>query len=403
MGLDSAALGTDGVQRAVRLRAEQCGLSRLEDYTSRVRESGEELQTLVEALVVSETWFFRHIEAFQTLVEWIQTDWLSMPRDRELRILSLPCSTGEEPYSIAMALLDAGLSREQVFLDAMDISRPSLAEAAKGVYRDNSFRSAHLSFRDRYFTQQDGGFRIANAVREMVQFRPGNIFSPDLSAGRTSYDVIFCRNVLIYFSHQKQREAAARLGRMLEPSGLLFTGPAEGSIMIECGLAAVPQRMSFGFRLLKESTLATEPGFSKPRGKRPLQKPAMVHSKVSPLTHYPAQSPAQAPVPPANTSIPDLANAREHADAGRLNEAEAICVRLAGNPKVNADVYALLGVVQDALGRSSDAEESYRRAIYLDPTHHQALVHLALLADRRNDFNAARRLRDRARRSEEAR
>ncbi len=99
-------------------------------------------------------------------------------------------------------------------------------------------------------------------------------------------------------------------------------------------------------------------------------------------------------------TVPDLAKARELADAGQLSDAHDACESLLRTFGNSAEVHALLGIVQDAMGRIHEAEESYRRAIYLDPGHHQALAHLAVIADRKHDTATARRLRERARRAE---
>ena len=112
---------------SVRLRMDSLGFNQTADYWERLRASEDELQELIEAVVVPETWFFRDQEAFTALARIISKEWLPNHPTAALRLLSGPCCTGEEPYSMVMALLDAGLSRDRLKIDAVDISVRALA------------------------------------------------------------------------------------------------------------------------------------------------------------------------------------------------------------------------------------------------------------------------------------
>jgi chemotaxis protein methyltransferase WspC len=253
--------------------------------------------------------------------------------------------------------------------------------------------------------REGNAYRIAAPVQNLVRFRAANLLSPDFSSGAEGYDVIFCRNVLIYFQQDKQRQVITNLARRLCPSGVLFVGPAEGCLVMESGFAAMSQRMSFGFQRRVETPGAKQPNTFISRTdpvKSLRQRSSRSKSEIAAAVRTPPRvdTPANDGKDKIANPLPDLALAQAHADAGRLTEAESICVQLLGSPRLSADVYALLGVIQDALGRANDAEGNFRRAIYLDPEHHHALIHLASLADRKNDFVTAKRLRSRARRSE---
>ena len=120
---------------------------------------------LIETVIVPETWFFRDREAYVALVKVVLEEWLPAHGDGPLRLLSAPCSTGEEPYSMAMALFDAGLPANRFHIDALDISARSLARARRAFYGRNSFRGTNLSFRGRYFQAAAGGHHLAEAIR----------------------------------------------------------------------------------------------------------------------------------------------------------------------------------------------------------------------------------------------
>ena len=164
-----------------------------------------------------ETWFFRDREAFAALALTVYEDWLGAHPEDHLRLLSLPSSTGEEPYSMAMALLDAGFPANRFRVDAVDISARALARAGHAVYGKNSFRGNELGFRDRHFEATAHGYRLSDAVRRQVQFQQGNLLAAGFLPGVESYDVIFCRNVLIYFDRAAQDRALTVLVRLLTP------------------------------------------------------------------------------------------------------------------------------------------------------------------------------------------
>ena len=151
MGLSAASIGSSAIARAVQERQEACNLADVQAYLERVRGSGTELQALIEAVVVPETWFFRDSRAFAALARLAPEDWPQTHPEGLVSLLSLPCSTGEEPYSMAMALLDAGVPANRFRVDAVDISaRQPRAGHACG-YGNNSFRGHELGFRDRHF------------------------------------------------------------------------------------------------------------------------------------------------------------------------------------------------------------------------------------------------------------
>src|SRR5262245_4715380 len=136
VGLDPASIGSSVIQRSVRLRMKSRSIKKIEDYSRLLLSSSTEWNALTESVVVAETWFFRDVEPFNALVR-LALEWLPSHPGRRVRLLSLPCSSGEEPYSLAMALLDAGVSPERLEIDAVDISARALSRARSGIYGKN--------------------------------------------------------------------------------------------------------------------------------------------------------------------------------------------------------------------------------------------------------------------------
>lgn len=410
MGLDSGSIGQAAVERAVRHRMHAAGVDDEQDYLMRVQAWPDEMQQLIEAVIVPETWFFRYPES-QVAMATLARERLFAPgcENRVLRVLSVPCSSGEEPYSIAMALLDAGVPAHRFQVDAVDISVRMVEFAQRAVYGRNSFRGGDLAFRDRHFSEVPEGHQLAARVRGQVRFQPGNLFDPNLLAGAAPYDFVFCRNLLIYFDMATQERAVQVLRRFAREDGLLFVGPAETSLLTGRRLPAVPLARSFAFR----ATPAPAPaGLPTPaRAPRAGQRP-LVHAWTPPRRPV-AQTPApRLPVPHA--AIADAPSAQGAgqaaqaslreiaalADLGRVRDAMAQCQAHLDIHGASAEALHLQGLLLDAQGQSRQAQAAYRKALYLDPNHREALLHLAALVASDGDQEGARRLQARAARGE---
>jgi chemotaxis protein methyltransferase WspC len=396
MGLDAESIGVACVERAVRERLAARGLNDPQAYCEQLVTFEQELQELIEAVVIPETWFFRDPEAFAALVRVVREEWLAKHAEDVLRILSLPCSTGEEPFSMAMALLDGGLPPQRFHIDAIDISTRAIAWAEQGVYGKNSFRAKDLGFRDRYFEPVERGYRLNDGVRRQVHFRHGNLLSAGWLHGAHGYDAIFCRNVLIYFDRVTQCRAIEVLGRLLTRSGLLFVGPSETGLLLDHGFVPSGIPLSFAFR---------QAGSSGPKlGPRPKRAAAVLVAKtVATKASKPSYSvkPQPKPAPPAEpAAAPEhwIEQARRLANLGKLDEALKCCEQNLRSQPASAETYHLIGLLHDAAGRVRDAAEHYRKALYLDPRHSEALVHLAVALQKEGDTHGAQRLFERANR-----
>ncbi|MBJ9676410.1 CheR family methyltransferase [Burkholderia gladioli] len=530
-GIDSDSLGADFVARvlaeriaamlageaaaaassAVMQRARQLNDEDLDAHWRLLLASADEQRALIEQCVVPETWFFREREAFVALaaraLERLRAE-PSLP----LRVLSAPCSTGEEPYSAAMALVDAGIDPARLQIDALDISARAIAQAQRAEYGRNSFRGHALEFRARYFTPTADGWRLDARIRDCVRFRRANLLElggPGQAADEGRYDFIFCRNVLIYFDRQAQERALRALDARLAEDGLLFVGPAETGVVMRQAMSSAKIPLAFAFRRTREAEAPTawpraavampvvaaaagsgagrrhavEPGPGLPPvGLRatltapaesaahewfadiawplPTAEPGRAARAGGPGAEAPTasvdggegatpwrrgriapggaglSSPAQsAPrdaaaavttlpgrtgpagakaasvVPaaptaggtvhavPAVTGAEALETARARADAGDFAAAERAVLEAMSAAGPSAEAYYLLGLIADAQGLPVAAEH-YRKALYLAPTHREALTHLATLLDIAGDHDGARWLKERARRAE---
>ena len=241
IGLDAASIGRVGIERAVWSRMRSLGLRKLEDYEAQLQRSVTEWNELVEAVVVTESWFFRDAEPIAAFARLVVEEWLPAHSTAPLRLLSIPCASGEEPYSLVMALLDAGVAPERFQVEGVDISARALARAERGVYGKNAFRGKNLAFREPLFPGLQRRICFGASRSQVCAFLPGQPVQRSLPARRTpAYDFIFCRNLLIYFDRPTQRRALARLERLLAPTGMLFVGPVEQAIVAGSWVCAAP-------------------------------------------------------------------------------------------------------------------------------------------------------------------
>ncbi len=390
-GINPAVLGEKNIVRAVHERMSACNLANEELYFERARSFLREREALIEAVVVPETSFFRDGGPFTFLGSYVRDDWVPARTGRPLRILSAPCSSGEEPYSIAIVLREAGLKPHDYRIEALDISRALLRTAERAGYTPHSFRGVAESLRDRYFVPQGREYVLSDEVQCRVRFMYGNLLDHNVLKGKKPYDVVFCRNLLIYFGGEARRRLMKTIERVIARGGLLFVGHAETSCFLTSGFVPLDPPGAFGFRKTETSAPAVSGAAAEPSCIAPAQSPVSTAAPDPPRRQQPS-----AAVSGDSNSDESLDAARRLADQGRLAEAAGICERLLLKDGENPGTYSLLGTVLDGLGNFQRAEECFTRAIYLDAHCYDAVVHLSLLKSHRGDLEGAEVLRRRA-------
>lgn len=227
------------LRRRVEKRMEELGIEDPQEYVDYLRffdRQGRELHKLVEEVTVNETYFFREFPQLQAFAEHCLPEVLERKRKglftSRLRILSAGCSTGEEPYTLAIILREMvdDLESFSPRIVAVDIDGRVLEKALKGVYEARSVKDVPKVYLERYFEKVESDkWRVMNSVRELVSFEQVNLADYDgvLRFGMSSFDFIFCRNVLIYFSEEVRRRVVESFYTLLQPGGYIFLGHSE--------------------------------------------------------------------------------------------------------------------------------------------------------------------------------
>lgn len=196
----------------------------------RFQASGTELQALVNLMTINETYFFREEYQFHCLVNSILPEIVANKKNNDpIRIWVIPSSSGEEPYSIAMCLLERwpGIHKWDVEIISSDIDTKILAQARSGLYSERSVKHVPRAYMNKYFHQTAQGFQLSNDLRSAVEFTRINLMEASEVRPYRNFDVIFCRNLLIYFDDVSRKQAAETFFDALRPGGFICLGHSE--------------------------------------------------------------------------------------------------------------------------------------------------------------------------------
>jgi chemotaxis protein methyltransferase WspC len=384
LGLDPASLGNGVIEQAIAARQQALGRRDHAGYAAVVSADEREFQALAEEVTVPETWFFRGgIDLFAHLAARIRDASLAVRPQVPFRVLSAPCSSGEEAYSLAIALAEAGAPSTACTIDGIDISQIALRKASAGRYRDFSFRQTDPSLRERYFRSVAGEWEIAPVIRESVRFRSGNLVEPAALVGGLPYDLIFCRNLLIYLHAAARARLLDNVLGSLAVEGLLCTGHAEPIQLQDARFELVPPERFMLFQRVR-----TTPPTRRAAGFTPAIRTAGINLAAR----------SKSSQPNCAQALDDLARARNLADAGHLSDALEICQAHLDQTAPSADAYALLGILRQARHEKDEAMCCFEKALYLRPDHDEALTHLMLLCEQLGQADRAATLRRRLQR-----
>ena len=363
------------------------------NWLATLPEDSREWRRLAGYLTVGETYFFRDRSCFEAMEQHVLPLLIASRRSEgvlRLRLWSAGCATGEEPYSLAI-LLDRLLpdpAEWAVTILATDINPEALESARIGVYRKWSLRETPSLMLEPYFLHRRADtFEVAPRIRKMVTFAPLNLAEdgyPAMVTNTSVMDLILCRNVLMYFTREAQRAAAARLGMALVTGGWLVVSPVEASA-----------------DLLHPLVPINFPGsifYQKPLASTPIEPPSW-HPELAgphlPLPSPPLPSPVnsraevQAGAPPDVGTL--LRHARTLADQGKLEEARRVSEAVVAKDRLDPEAPLLLAAIFQEMGEIPSALEALRRTLYLAPGSAPAHFLLGSLLDRKGEHGRAKR------------
>lgn len=405
IGLNTDSIGQQAVIDAVKVRMQECGIECMNEYYQNVSTQASELKELVEEVVVPETWFFRDSKPFKQLIKYADNEWGVKTSFKPLRILSLPCATGEEAYSIAMTLLDAGFMPSQVEIEAFDISHRNIQRCKEATYRPHSFRGVDNKTRDKFFRPHEDKYKPDILIKSMVNFSQVSILDPSLLYGKKIYDVIFCRNLLIYFDAETQQKAIKALHKLLSPKGLLFLGHAETAIFLKDWYLSKRFPKAFIVRKFDDDINKKNiPG----KNKHPSSLARKVFNPVKRTTIEKQTSSILSALD--NKTKPTTANV-VNKETLSIHEAELLfkeqdftaaeqyCLTLLNKNKQDIQIHSLLGEINLENNNIELAKKYFHNVIYLQPDNYDALMKLHRIELKNGNKPQAERLMQRAQRA----
>jgi chemotaxis methyl-accepting protein methylase len=335
------------------------------------RPEGEELLArLVDEVTVKETYFFRALSELQAV------DWRALQRSaqargsREVRVWVSACATGEEAYSLAILATAALGQAPRVSILATDISGAAVAGAEAACYSERSVRDVPADARERWFARHGRCFVLDSSIRALVRFEQHNLVLDPAPPPAAAFDLVACRNVLIYFGPATVAHVLTTITSAVAPGGQLVLGAAD----LVAGNA----------RRLGPVAFATT---SEPRRRRELGR-----TDAGPAGWAPARS---APFR-ASGAVPTIVDALRAADAGDLETTIALTAEILAEEPLNADAHFVRGLAELGNGAEAVAVTSFRRALYLDPSFGLAAFQLGRAHDALGNQKAGRRAYEQA-------
>jgi chemotaxis protein methyltransferase CheR len=386
-------------------RSETHGLSRAR-YLSRLATNTweSELTALAEELTINETYFYRHGEQFQALAEVALPERIAArSAQRALRMLSVGCSSGEEAYTMAIVAQEVQPGTDWIIsVLGLDASPAVLRRATRARYSAWSLRETPDRIRQRYFHPLEGDFELDAAIRTAVEFRQHNVAVDDEDLWRPDqFDVVFCRNLLMYLTPQVRMSLVQRMTGALAPGGYLFLGHTDSLGSRPAGLESQHTHHTFYYRRRQQAS--TSPAATSPRSTTtpsripepvpPRRTESDVHERAMRLllderfTEALRLIEAQPGGSPAPRDL--LLQGVLLAHTGRLDDAEMLCRRLLDVDGLYADAHHQLAVCLEGGAAVDVAIGHYRLAAYLDPDFAMPRLRLGLLARRRGENRIA--------------
>lgn len=424
---------TASVDRRMAVR----GVGERESYYSLLLRDRDELLQLTELLTVNETYFFREPDHLNLLIDTLLPEIMVNDNGRQIRIVSAGCSSGEEPYSLAIMLRERfGVASERLFaITGVDIDSSVIAAAKLGLYGKGSFRGMEPDLLERYFEPCGAGrYQVRESVRKQVRFEVANLLGPTYPQAMQMPDIILYRNVSIYFPQQVQREIFSRLSELLADGGCLLVGASE-TIHHDLGILTLVQENSLFFYRKKPALIFEERRATSRFSSSRARLPGVVHKgdpvsapKPDPRkirTRDAAEHPSRQPMQSAPIDVRErfdvaleLAHTGQHAQAldvldaiiqqdrtfrkayglkgslllseSRYDEARIVCESILDFDSLCLEAYLMLGMVARQNGDEAGALKRFREAIYLNAACWPSHFYTAEILYSQQDFKRSR-------------
>jgi len=406
IGADVQLLGIKSVESAVLKGMKSYGYKNPETYGILLESDKTVYDSFVEDVVIPKTWFFRNKDSFLFLKNKYIKEWRESNK-AILKVLSIPCSTGEEPYSIAATLFEGGLSKEQFHIDAMDISNKAIKFAECGIYLKTHTHMEDVNYSGKFLYKKDNRILVDDILKSQITFSHVNLLNME-NISKRKYDLIFCRNVFIYFNDAARKKVIRNLENKLAKDGIIFTGHAELNIFLNAGLKKINFKNIFACR---EEIIDGEE--LKPyKRKKIINKKRIIIDRKTTTVNTNNTNNTKIKSKLKKDEISDVkkseSDKREisvfeeiefYANKEDYVKAMELCNSyIDGNSEPDAEIFCLRGLVNQLQGHFDAAENDFNKAIYLNPESYETLLHMSNLMERKGLMKKAQLFKNRAKR-----
>ncbi|MBI5748607.1 MAG: tetratricopeptide repeat protein, partial [Nitrospinae bacterium] len=401
IGLHFPESRLNDLKRGIVSAAQEFGYTDIEAFIRWLMSSKlakKDIEILSSHLTIGETYFFRDKKSFETLEGHILPQLISSRQDgeRRLRIWSAGCSTGEEPYSIAILLkkLIRDVKDWNITILGTDINPNFLRKASEGIYTEWSFRNTPSWVKEGYFKNtKDGNYKIIPDVKKMAVFEYLNLAEdvyPSLLNNTNGIDIIFCHNVLMYFSHELSNRVVHSFYNSLVDKGWLSVGPTDFVkplssqwTIVNYNDAAIYRKDEIKTHEVKEFQPKDIPSFALPSVD--IDKSLQLNKRQEKKIEEPERERQRADLKK------DAMLIRDYANQGRLGDAIKWCERAIASDRLNPNYHYLFATILIEQGRVEDAVKSLKRTIYLDNNYVLAYFILGNLMFRSGELKTSKK------------
>lgn len=400
IGLEISSLGEKTIYRSIENHIKENKHNDIKEYYNELLINSTLFQSLIENIIVPETWFFRDKYPFLFIKEYLEKKKDSILQKNKIKALSVPCSTGEEPYSLAMIFFELGLHPTQFHIDAIDISENAINTAKKGIYFQSSIRE-NIDFIYKYLKKNDNNFYIDVKIQNTVKFKNCNILSPTNQLLNESYNIILCRNLLIYLNENARDSLLNILKQILNSDGILIVGHSETHRLHSYGFKPINYPKSFAFSKVNDELQKSE--FQKFNSsftskKQALSKKNKIADTTKHFASHISKNIKEETKEIDKSNEININNIKQIADSGDFKTANELCTEYIKNHPIDADAYYVYGLINQAINNVNIAIENYEKALYLNPQHYETLIVLSLLLENIGNKEKANLLKERANR-----
>ena len=403
IGISPDSIGPVTIKKAIQSSMLANDVEDLTIYYQLITTDQNALQELIDAVVIPETSFFRDKKPFQSLKDNIHYFREIFCKNGEsLKILSVPSSTGEEPYSIAMTCLEAGLDYGDFEIHACDISTRVLDVAKRGLYSEYSFRGCDYQYKNQFFSEKNGEYLIDEKLRSSVNFFQANLIGEGfLSNFEEPFHIVFCRNLLIYFDRPTKKKAVDVITQLLHDDGVLVVGHADTAILPSLGYKSFSNQFSFAYvkgQSQHNLSNVASPSFED-KGKKIIAALIAARGGEADDTHKEAVlSVTEVDFTDSPASNFDQVYEEIHMYLMEKNYlmAQELCEKHIERNGGDDRVFHYLGQVFFEKGEFQYSEAYFKKAVYLKPENERALEYLSKIERQRGNVAAAQRYEQRA-------